>query len=149
MTISQISTVDADGDIALLRAAGLRVTAARLSVLRALMSSPHAPAETVLAIVRDDIGTVSTQAIYDVLHALTAVGLIQCIEPAGHPARYERRTGDNHHHLVCRTCGAVADVDCAAGNTPCLDPISARDFTVEAAEVIYWGTCKTCEAIPS
>lgn len=146
MITSERSSATADTNVAALRAVGLRVTAARLSVLRALTESPHAPAESVLTFVRSDIGTVSTQAIYDVLRALTTAGLVQSIEPAGHPARYERRTGDNHHHMVCRSCNAVVDVDCATGTTPCLRPSGNNDFTVDAAEVIYWGTCKSCEA---
>lgn len=146
MTLASAAATDSKIDSALLRATGLRVTAARLSVLRALTHTPHAPAEVVLTFVRADIGSVSTQAVYDVLHALTAAGLVQCIEPAGHPTRYERRIGDNHHHLVCRACGAVFDVDCAKGSAPCLDPSSAKDFTVDTAEVIYWGRCNACEA---
>lgn len=149
MIASEQYPATADANVTALRAVGLRVTAARLSVLRALTDSPHAPAESVLTFVRSDIGTVSTQAIYDVLHALTTAGLVQSIEPAGHPARYERRTGDNHHHMVCRTCGAVVDVDCATGTTPCLNPGGTNDFTIDTAEVIYWGTCKACAAPPA
>lgn len=149
MVSSEHSSATADANVSALRAVGMRVTAARLSVLRALTETPHAPAESVLTFVRSDIGTVSTQAIYDVLHALTTAGLVQSIEPAGHPARYERRTGDNHHHMVCRSCSAVVDVDCATGAAPCLSPRSNNDFTVDTAEVIYWGTCRTCETTPA
>ena len=128
----------------MLREAGLRVTAPRLAVLSAVGRLPHATADTVLATVRTELSSVSVQGVYDVLHALTDVGLLRCIEPAGHAARYERRTGDNHHHVVCRTCGALDDVDCAVGHAPCLTPSSTSGFSVELAEVTYWGLCPSC-----
>lgn len=129
-----------------LRGAGLRVTAPRLAVLRAVGVRQHADADTVLRAVRDDLGTVSVQAVYDVLHALTDAGLLRRIEPAGHPARYERRVGDNHHHVVCRGCGAVADVDCTVGHAPCLVPSADAGFVVDTAEVTFWGLCPACAA---
>lgn len=128
-----------------LRDAGLRVTAPRVAVLVAVGRLPHATAEAVLTAVRAELPTVSVQAVYDVLHALTGAGLLRCIEPAGHPARYERRVADNHHHVVCRGCGAIDDVDCAVGPSPCLTPSSTGGFTVETAEVTYWGLCPACQ----
>ena len=127
---------------------GLRVTAPRLAVLDVVGHLPHATADAVLTAVRDQLPTVSVQGVYDVLHALTGAGLLRRIEPAGHPARYERRVADNHHHVVCRRCGAVADVDCAVGPAPCLTPSSTGGFTVEAAEVTYWGLCPACQPDP-
>ena len=127
-----------------LRERGLRVTAPRAAVLDAVGRLPHATADTVLSAVRTTLPTVSVQTVYDVLHALTDAGLLREIEPAGHPARYERRVGDNHHHIVCRSCGALDDVDCAIGESPCLTPSSTRGFTVETAEVTYWGVCPAC-----
>ncbi|MBX9246126.1 transcriptional repressor [Actinotalea ferrariae] len=132
-------------DSATLREAGLRVTAPRLAVLAAVGRLPHATADAVLTEVRATVPTVSVQAVYDVLHALTDAGLLRCIEPAGHPARYERRVADNHHHVVCRGCGAIDDVDCAVGPSPCLTPSSTSGFTVETAEVTYWGLCPACQ----
>ncbi|QIK83336.1 Fur family transcriptional regulator [Sanguibacter sp. HDW7] len=137
---------DTQDDEALLRSVGLRVTAPRLATLAALATQPHASADQVVASVRARLGSVSVQAVYDVLHALDERGLVQHIEPAGHPARYERRHGDNHHHVVCRTCGAVADVDCATGHAPCLIPTNDHGFTIDTAEVLYWGTCPSCRA---
>lgn len=131
---------------ALLRDATLRVTRPRISVLEQLQRHPHADVDTIAAGVRSDLGKVSTQAVYDVLHALTDVGLVRRIEPAGSPTRYELRVGDNHHHLVCRTCGAIADVDCAVGYRPCLHASDDHGFAIEEAEVIYWGTCPACLA---
>jgi len=128
----------------LLRARGLRVTAPRLAVLEAVAELPHADADAVLRHARAALPTVSVQAVYDVLRALTDVGIVRRIEPAGHPARYERRVGDNHHHVVCRSCGAVDDVDCVVGEAPCLVPSSTSGFTVEAAEVTFWGLCPGC-----
>lgn len=127
-----------------LRAVGLRVTAPRVAVLEAVANHPHSDADEVAAIVRDHLGSVSTQAIYDVLKAATANGLLRRIEPAGSPARYETRTGDNHHHLVCRTCGQVVDVDCVVGEAPCLTPSDDHGFDVDEAEVVFWGTCPQC-----
>jgi Fur family transcriptional regulator, stress-responsive regulator len=127
-----------------LRAHGLRVTAPRLAALEWLVGHPHSTAEQVAAGVRDRLGAVSTQAVYDVLNTCTRASLIRRIEPAGHPARYETRTGDNHHHLVCRRCGRTEDVDCAVGAAPCLEPSSADGFTVDEAEVVFWGRCPDC-----
>ena len=129
-----------------LRSADLRVTRPRLAVLRALHSRPHVDTETVISAVRSELGTVSHQAIYDVLRALTAAGLVRRIQPAGAIARYEVRVGDNHHHLVCRTCGVIADVDCAVGHAPCLTADDDHGFVVDEAEVVYWGTCSDCAA---
>lgn len=133
-----------------LRAAGLRVTKQRIAVLDALTAAPHSGADTVLALVRSDVGQVSTQAVYDVLHTLTDHGLVRRIQPAGSTARYELRVGDNHHHVVCRRCGSVADIDCAAGYAPCLDPSGldrvSPGFVVDEAEVTYWGLCATCHS---
>jgi Fe2+ or Zn2+ uptake regulation protein len=128
----------------ILRTHGLRVTAARLAVLEALRGQPHAAADMVAADSRRRLGTLSTQAVYDTLHAFTTAGLIRRIEPAGSAAVYETRVGDNHHHVVCRLCGAIADVDCAVGSAPCLDPSSAHGFTIDEAEVTYWGLCPDC-----
>lgn len=133
----------------MLRAASLRVTRPRLAVIAALAEHPHADADDVATTVRTSIGKVSTQAVYDVLAALTTHGLVRRIEPAGSPARFELRVGDNHHHLVCRSCGAVADVDCATGQAPCLDPAQDHGFTVDEAEVLYWGLCPRCQERPS
>lgn len=131
-----------------LRSRGLRVTATRLAVLGAVAAHPHATTDTILGAVRHSLGTASTQAVYDVLAALTRAELLHRIEPAGHPARYERRVGDNHHHLVCRTCGTVSDADCAVGQAPCLRPADDHGFVVEEAEVIYWGLCPACASTP-
>ncbi|WP_151525862.1 Fur family transcriptional regulator [Serinicoccus kebangsaanensis] len=130
-----------------LRAAGLRLTKPRLAVLSVLATAPHAETATVIALVRRDLPNVSHQAIYDCLAALTDAGITRRIQPAGSLARYELRVGDNHHHVVCRSCGAVADVDCPVGHAPCLTPGSspATDgFLLEEAEVIFWGTCAAC-----
>ncbi|WP_457011396.1 Fur family transcriptional regulator [Geodermatophilus sp. SYSU D00965] len=127
-----------------LRAAGLRVTRPRLSVLSVLAERPHADADTVVTAARDLHPSLSPQAAYGVLRALVAGGLARRIEPAGAPARYELRVGDNHHHLVCRSCGAVADVDCVVGAAPCLTPSDAAGFVVDEAEVVFWGLCRQC-----
>ncbi|MGK8487857.1 Fur family transcriptional regulator [Nocardia asiatica] len=129
-----------------LRAAGLRVTAPRIAVLNAVAARPHADADTVAATVREALGSVSTQAVYDVLHACVRAGILRRIEPAGSSALYETRIGDNHHHLVCRSCGAVVDVDCAVGAAPCLDPSDAHGFVIDEAEVVFWGLCPTCRS---
>ena len=131
-----------------LRAAGLRVTAPRLAVLEALLEGGHLSADQVATAVRDRLGTVSTQAVYDVLHALVGSGLAAHVEPAGSPARYEARIADNHHHVVCRRCGAVADVDCAVGEVPCLEPSATSGFVIDRAEVTYWGLCPACQGTP-
>ena len=128
----------------LLRGHGLRVTAQRIAVLRAVTSAPHATADDVDQIVRRDIGTISTQAVYDALAVFAERGLIRRIQPAGSAARYECRVGDNHHHVICRGCGATADVDCAVGERPCLTAADASGFEIDEAEVIYWGRCPEC-----
>ncbi|KWV30200.1 Fur family transcriptional regulator [Micromonospora rifamycinica] len=127
-----------------LRAASLRVTRPRLAVLAALRDHPHVDTDTVIALVRSDLPTVSHQAVYDVLRALTEAGLVRRIQPDRSPARYESRVGDNHHHVMCRSCGAIADVDCAVGHVPCLTPSDDHGFVVDEAEVVYWGTCPDC-----
>jgi Fur family transcriptional regulator, stress-responsive regulator len=129
----------------LLRAHGLRVTRPRLAVLDVLGHGGHLEVDEIALRVRQRLDTVSTQAVYDVLGALARVGLARRIEPAGSPALYERRAGDNHHHVVCRGCGAVADVDCAKGEAPCLDPTAAQGFVVDEAEVTFWGLCPVCQ----
>jgi Fur family transcriptional regulator, stress-responsive regulator len=134
-------TVDAEQR---LRDASLRVTRPRLAVLGAVVEHPHADTASIVELVRDEVGDVSVQAVYDVLHALTDAGLLRRIEPAGSVARYEARVGDNHHHVVCRACGAIADVDCAVGHTPCLSASSDHGFVIDEAEVVYWGTCAPC-----
>ncbi|MER8056425.1 transcriptional repressor [Streptomyces sp. SID8366] len=127
-----------------LRGAGLRVTAARVALLETVRDGDHLGVEAIASGVRDRVGHISLQAVYEALHALTAVGLVRRIEPAGHPARFEGRVGDNHHHLVCRSCGAVADVDCAVGEAPCLSVADDRGFAIDEAEVVYWGVCPDC-----
>ncbi|MFI9808481.1 Fur family transcriptional regulator [Streptomyces sp. NPDC052301] len=127
-----------------LRGAGLRVTAARVALLETVRDGDHLGVEAIASGVRDRVGHISLQAVYEALHALTAAGLVRRIEPAGHPALFEGRVGDNHHHLVCRSCGAVVDVDCAVGDAPCLTASDDRGFSVEEAEVVYWGTCPDC-----
>ena len=128
----------------LLRGASLRVTRPRLAVLSAVYAHPHADTDSISAAVRREHGEVSTQAVYDVLRALTSAGLVRRIEPAGSAARYESRVADNHHHVVCRTCGAVADVDCAVGDTPCLTASDHHGYAIDEAEVVYWGLCPRC-----
>jgi Fur family ferric uptake transcriptional regulator len=132
-----------------LRGAGLRVTAARVALLETVREGDHLGVEAITAGVRDRVGHVSVQAVYEALHALTAAGLVRRIEPAGSPARFERRVGDNHHHLVCRSCGAVADVDCAVGEAPCLTASDDHGFSVDEAEVVYWGLCPRCSVSDS
>ncbi|MBU3750621.1 MAG: transcriptional repressor [Mycobacterium sp.] len=127
-----------------LQAADLRVTRPRLAVLEAVHAHPHADTDTILGAVRQEHPEVSRQAVYDVLAALTAVGLIRRIQPSGSVARYESRVGDNHHHVVCRSCGSIGDVDCAVGEVACLTPLDDNGFTVDEAEVIYWGYCPAC-----
>ena len=128
----------------LLRGAALRVTRPRVAVLTAVYEHPHADTDQIIGHVRRDVGEVSHQAVYDVLRALTNTGLVRRIEPAGSVARYESRVADNHHHVVCRSCGAVADVDCAVGSTPCLTASDDQGFAIDEAEVIYWGLCPDC-----
>jgi len=129
----------------ILREAGLRVTRPRTAVLAAVQASPHADTDSIIAAVREDLGAVSHQAVYDVLRALTAAGLVRRIQPSGSVARYEARVGDNHHHVVCRSCGAISDVDCAVGEAPCLTA-DGTTYEVDEAEVIFWGRCPQCEA---
>ncbi|MGW0802156.1 Fur family transcriptional regulator [Nonomuraea sp. NPDC002799] len=127
-----------------LRGAGLRVTAARVALLETVRGGDHLDVEAITSGVRDRVGHISLQAMYEALHALTAAGLVRRIEPAGSPARFEGRIGDNHHHAVCRSCGAVADIDCAVGHAPCLTASDDHGFSIEEAEVIYWGLCPGC-----
>ena len=128
----------------LLRGAALRVTRPRVAVLGAVHAHPHADTESIIGAVREGLPEVSHQAVYDSLHTLTAAGLVRRIQPAGSVARYEARIGDNHHHLVCRSCGTVADVDCAVGAAPCLHVPDDHGFTIDEAEVVFWGLCPTC-----
>jgi Fe2+ or Zn2+ uptake regulation protein len=132
----------------MLREVGLRVTRPRTAVLAAVHEHPHADTDSIIGVVRRDYGDVSHQAVYDVLRALTATGLVRRIQPTGSLARYEARVGDNHHHVVCRSCGAIADVDCAVGEAPCLTAGDAAGFAIDEAEVIYWGRCPECLAAP-
>ena len=127
-----------------LRGAALRVTSPRLAVLAAVHDHPHADTDSIIRVVREGLGAVSHQAVYDVLRALTAAGLVRRIEPSGSVARYESRVADNHHHVVCRSCGAIADVDCAVNDTPCLTASNDNGFSIDEAEVIYWGLCPGC-----
>lgn len=135
----------AGGARQMLRAEGLRVTAARIAVLEVLGEHPHATADTVARLVSAQLGSVSKQAVYDVLAACTQAGLLRRIEPAGSPARFETRIGDNHHHVVCRRCGRTEDVDCAVGARSCLTPSDDAGFTVDEAEVVFWGLCPNCK----
>jgi Fur family transcriptional regulator, stress-responsive regulator len=128
----------------LLRQRGHRVTVQRLAVLRAVKSAPHATAETIAESVRAEVGFISLQAVYDVLGVLVEVGLVRRIQPAGSPARFEARVSDNHHHVICRECGRVDDVDCAVGPAPCLTAVEDRGYEIDEAEVIYWGRCPEC-----
>jgi Fur family ferric uptake transcriptional regulator len=130
----------------LLRGAALRVTRPRVAVLAAVHAHPHADTESIIAAARADLGDLSHQAVYDVLRALTAAGLVRRIQPMNSLARYEARVGDNHHHVVCRSCGTVADADCAVGDAPCLTPSDGHGFAIDEAEVIYWGQCPDCAA---
>ncbi|GAB7145988.1 Fur family transcriptional regulator [Mycobacterium riyadhense] len=134
-----------------LRMADLRVTRPRLAVLEAVHANPHADTETIFSAVRNGLADVSRQAVYDVLNALTAAGLIRRIQPLGSVARYESRVGDNHHHVVCRSCGVIADIDCAVGAAPCLTPADDNNvldgFVLDEAEVIYWGICPDCSTV--
>ena len=132
--------------VELLREQGIQVTAQRLAVLRAVCGTPHVTADAIAESVRDQIGAISRQAVYDALGLLVDKGIIRRIQSAGSPARYEDRVGDNHHHLVCRTCARLVDVDCAVGETPCLVPMEDGNFVVDEAEVIYWGICPECQS---
>jgi Fur family ferric uptake transcriptional regulator len=133
----------------LLRSSGLHVTAQRLAVLQAVSAHPHGTADTIAGAVRQEIGAISRQAVYDALGILAEKGLIRRIQPAGSPALYEDRVGDNHHHLICRACGVTVDVDCAVGETPCLTAASDMGFEIDEAEVIYWGLCPECLVSPT
>jgi Fur family transcriptional regulator, stress-responsive regulator len=128
----------------MLRGAALRVTRPRLAVLSAVHEHPHADTDSIIGAVRSELPEVSHQAVYDSLHTLTAVGLVRRIQPSGTVARYESRVGDNHHHVVCRSCSAIADVDCSTGEAPCLEASDNHGFAIDEAEVIYWGVCPTC-----
>ena len=134
----------ADDSAALLRQRGIQVTAQRLAVLRVVSGHPHITADAVAEIVRNEIGAISLQSVYDALGLLVAERLIRRIQPSGSPARFEDRVGDNHHHLICRTCGRVVDIDCAVGAAPCLTPLDHRGYQVDEAEVAYWGRCPDC-----
>ena len=129
----------------LLRQRGLQVTAQRLAVLRAVAGQPHVTADGVAEVVRAEIGAISLQSVYHALGVLVAGGLIRRIQPSGSPARFENRVGDNHHHLICRICGRVVDVDCAVGSAPCLTAADDRGYEIDEAEVIYWGVCPDCK----
>jgi Fur family transcriptional regulator, stress-responsive regulator len=144
-----VTAIDGLDLSAALRGAGLRVTASRLAVLSVVAEGGHLTADQVAADVRGRVGTISTQAVYDVLGALTRAGLTRRIEPAGSPARYETRVGDNHHHVVCRACGAVRDVDCVVGEPPCVLPTDSGSFVIDEAEVTFWGLCPACQATPN
>jgi Fur family ferric uptake transcriptional regulator len=133
----------------MLRGAALRVTRPRLAVLTVVHAHPHADTDSIIGAVRREFPKVSHQAVYDVLRALTAAGLVRRIQPSGSVARYESRVGDNHHHVVCRSCGAIADVDCAVGETPCLTASDDQGFSIDEAEVTYWGVCPDCAAAPA
>jgi Fur family transcriptional regulator, stress-responsive regulator len=144
MTAAQSPTIAEE-----LRGAGLRVTAARVALLETVRDGDHLGVDAIASGVRGRIGHISLQAVYDALYALTGAGLIRRLEPAGSPARFEGRVGDNHHHLACRSCGVVADVDCAVGEAPCLTASDDRGFSVAEAEVIYWGLCPDCSTARS
>ncbi len=141
--VSEKTPVDND---ALLRQHGLQVTAQRLAVLRAVSDRPHSTADDIEKLVRTQIGAISRQAVYDALGILTDKRLLRRIQPAASPARYENRVGDNHHHLICRTCNGMVDVDCAVGDTPCLTAADDWGYEIDEAEVIYWGRCPECVA---
>jgi Fur family transcriptional regulator, stress-responsive regulator len=145
-SVSRGTSVDHD---ALLRQHGLQVTAQRLAVLRAVSERPHGTADDLYTVVRAEIGAISRQAVYDALAALTDKGVLRRIQAARSPARYEDRVGDNHHHLICRICGRMVDVDCAVGYTPCLTAADNSGYEIDEAEVIYWGRCPDCVAATS
>lgn len=130
----------------LLRQHGIQITAQRLAVLRAVAVQPHATASGIAEVVRTEIGAISLQSVYDALDLLANEGLIRRIQPAGSPARFEDRVGDNHHHLICRSCGRMVDVECATGIAPCLTPVDAKGYEIDTAEVTYWGQCPDCAA---
>ena len=132
----------------LLRARGIQVTAQRLAVLRAVAAEPHVAADRVAEVVRAEIGAISLQSVYDALNLLVTEGLIRRIQPSGSPARFEDRVGDNHHHLICRICGRVVDVDCAVGDAPCLAASDDKGYQIDEAEIAYWGRCPDCQSQP-
>ena len=132
----------------LLRERGIQVTAQRLAVLRAVSAEPHIAADRVADVVRAEIGAISLQSVYDALNVLVTEGLLRRIQPAGSPARFEDRVGDNHHHLICRVCGRVVDVDCATGDAPCLAASDDKGYQIDEAEIAYWGRCPDCQ-VPS
>jgi Fur family transcriptional regulator, stress-responsive regulator len=144
-----VSTDTPVGNDALLRRHGLNVTAQRLAVLRAVSGQPHSTADDVWTAVRAELGAISRQAVYDALAVLGDKGILRRIQPAGSPARFEDRVGDNHHHLICRACGRTIDVDCAVGTTPCLTAADDAGYEVDEAEVIYWGRCPECVSATS
>ena len=144
MTVPQTPTAAEE-----LRGAGLRVTAARVALLDTVRHGDHLDVDAIASGVRDRIGHVSLQAVYEALHALTMAGLVRRIEPVGSPARFEGRVGDNHHHVVCRSCGVVGDVDCAIGEAPCLTASGDHGFSIDEAEVVYWGLCPDCSTARS
>ena len=146
MTTSRDQANELRDDTMLLRRHGVQVTAQRLAVLRAVAARPHSTAAEIEATVRTRIGSVSLQAVYDALSTLTEKGIVRRIQPAGSPARYEDRVGDNHHHLICRICGETVDVDCAVGATPCLTACDNAGYEIDEAEVIFWGRCPRCVA---
>ncbi len=131
----------------LLREHGLQVTAQRIAVLRAVAERPHGTADELSELVRDEIGSISRQTVYDALGVLADRGLIRRIQPAGSPARFEDRVGDNHHHLICRGCGGMVDVDCAVGDVPCLTAADDSGYVIDEAEVIFWGHCPACRPL--
>ena len=133
-----------DDPASILRSHGVQITAQRLAVMRVVSSRPHSTADVVAEYVRAEIGTISRQAVYDALGTLTEKGLVRRIQPAGSPALYEDRVGDNHHHVICRSCGKTTDVDCAVGDTPCLTAADDSGYQIDEAEVIYWGRCPEC-----
>ncbi|MBE1532198.1 Fur family transcriptional regulator [Actinomadura algeriensis] len=139
MTATETPSIAAE-----LRGAGLRVTAARVAILETVRAGNHLDVEAIADGARERVGHVSLQAVYEALHAMAACGLVRRLEPAGSPARFEGRIGDNHHHLVCRRCGAVGDVDCAVGHPPCLDPVDDGGFLIDEADVTFWGLCPAC-----
>lgn len=142
--LEQVATRE-DGPRAALREAGLRITAPRLAVIRALQARPHSDAEAVVAAVRGSLGSVSLQAVYNILATLLDAGIVRRIEPSGSAALYELRVGDNHHHVVCRRCGSTQDVDCVVGERPCLTPSDANGYLLDEAEITFWGLCPSCQ----
>lgn len=145
LRVAKASDSSGELDAERLRSSGLRVTAPRVAVLGVVREGGHLAVEDIAASVRERIGTISTQAAYDALAALVRVGLVRRIEPAGSPARFEARVDDNHHHIICRNCGVVVDVDCVFGQAPCLEPSDPAGFVIDEAEVIFWGVCASCQ----